>query len=34
MKNIWSCEREKFDLSIKGDGYLETEIIKLYKKFY
>ena len=24
----------KFDMSIRGDGYLETEIMKLYKKFF
>lgn len=33
MKNIWNCEREKFDLSLRGDGFLENEIMKLYKKY-
>jgi len=33
LNNIWNCEKEKFNLSIKDDGYLEKRIMELYKKY-
>ena len=32
LKNMWSCEKEKFNLKIKDDGFLEKKIVQLYKK--
>ena len=30
---MWNCEKEKFNLIIKDDGYLEKKIMELYKKY-
>ena len=33
MRNMWQCEREKFDMIVKDDGFLERKIMELYRKY-
>lgn len=33
LKEMWRCEKEKFDLLVMDDGQLEQKIMDLYKKY-
>ena len=33
MRNMWSYEKEKFDMIVKDDGFLERKIMELYRKY-
>jgi len=34
LRDMWDCEKNKFNSIMKDDSKLETKIMKLYKKYY
>ena len=34
LRDMWACEKQKFDLVMKDESKLEDKITKLYKKYY
>jgi len=33
MRSTWQGEKEKFDMIVKDDGFLERKIMELYRKY-